>query len=167
MEYTVEGEDLSPEEFSDNAGRRINGQRRVLSESSKDGYSAGANPKAILSVEPGQNTGRAGASVKNHIIRRGRMPPLPKDDIKIVIKLRGRLNISKIGPTVVADAITTKASIEASEGEADTICPNLQQNIVVIAIQRVPPYIPEQFLRTSLGKIHFQGPLRIQKSIQI
>ncbi|KAH7949350.1 hypothetical protein HPB49_008075 [Dermacentor silvarum] len=75
MEYTVVGEELSPEDFSEDASWRIYDQRR--------GSSDGAIPKALPSVAPGHNVGRAGASVKNHITRRGRMPPLPREDIKV------------------------------------------------------------------------------------
>lgn len=73
------------------------------------------------------------ASIKNRIIRRSRMPPLPREDIKIVLRIRGGLNISKVGPTMVADAVTTAACIETSKRELDTICPNFQQNIIVVS----------------------------------
>lgn len=50
-----------------------------------------------------------------------------------MIRIRGGLNISIIGPTVVANPITTAACIDASKREADTISPNFQQNIVVVS----------------------------------
>lgn len=130
MEYTVQGDELPPHDFLEDSGWQLAGRRHHLTKSSIDRPSNGARPNAV----PGHNNhGRTGAGVKSRIIRRGRMPPLPREDIKIVIRVRGGLNISKIGPTVVADAINTAACIEGSKREADTICPNYQQNIVVVS----------------------------------
>ncbi|KAK8774504.1 hypothetical protein V5799_010960, partial [Amblyomma americanum] len=61
------------------------------------------------------------------------MPPLPKNDIKVIVRIRGGLNIAKIGAATVADAITAAACIDEVKREADTICPNYQQNIVVVS----------------------------------
>ncbi|KAL1473341.1 hypothetical protein MTO96_022364 [Rhipicephalus appendiculatus] len=137
MEYVVEGEELHPEDFSEDYGWHLAGHRRFSPKSSKAGQDAavaGADPKhrPNATSEKSERT-KNGASIKNRIIRRSRMPPLPREDIKIVLRIRGGLNISKIGPTLVADAITKAACIETSKRELDTICPNFQQNIVVVS----------------------------------
>ncbi|KAL1428493.1 hypothetical protein MTO96_002867 [Rhipicephalus appendiculatus] len=59
------------------------------------------------------------------------MPQLPKEDFKIIIRPKGGLDIAKTGPTIVADAILLAAGLRAEDQDSDTICPNLQQNIVV------------------------------------
>ncbi|KAH6936791.1 hypothetical protein HPB50_022306 [Hyalomma asiaticum] len=59
------------------------------------------------------------------------MPQLPKEDFKIIIRPKGGLDIAKTGPTVVADAILLAASLRQEDQDTDTICPNLQQNIIV------------------------------------
>ncbi|KAK8774895.1 hypothetical protein V5799_010572 [Amblyomma americanum] len=61
------------------------------------------------------------------------MPPLPKNDIEVIVMIRGGLNIAKIGAAAVADAITVVGCIDEVKREADTICPNYQQNIVVVS----------------------------------
>ncbi|KAH7939788.1 hypothetical protein HPB52_017434 [Rhipicephalus sanguineus] len=72
-----------------------------------------------------------GTRLKNKIIRAGRMPFLPREDTKIVIRPRGGLNIVKVGVTLVADAILAAAGISEEESQQDTLCPNVQQDIMV------------------------------------
>ncbi|KAH7936366.1 hypothetical protein HPB52_021572 [Rhipicephalus sanguineus] len=137
MQYVVEGEELHPEDFSEDSGWHLASQRRPSPKSSQAGQDAavaGANHRtgANATSEQSERT-KNRASIKNRIIRRSRMPPLPREDIKIVLRIRGGLNISKVGPTMVADAVTTAACIETSKRELDTICPNFQQNIIVVS----------------------------------
>nr|XP_050052428.1 uncharacterized protein LOC126548326 [Dermacentor andersoni] len=61
------------------------------------------------------------------------MPALPQDDIKIVIRIRGGINIAKVGQLKVTKAICMAACIEPNERSEDTICPNLKQNIMVVS----------------------------------
>ncbi|KAH7981393.1 hypothetical protein HPB49_023649 [Dermacentor silvarum] len=61
------------------------------------------------------------------------MPALPQNDIKIVIRIRGGINIAKVGQLTVTKAICMAACIEPNERSEDTICPNLKQNIMVVS----------------------------------
>lgn len=61
------------------------------------------------------------------------MPPLPKEEAKIIVRPRGGLCISKVGPTAVADAIWQAAGLDSATRDTDTMCPNFQQNIMVIS----------------------------------
>lgn len=61
------------------------------------------------------------------------MPPLPKEDAKIIIRPMGGLNISKVGPIVVAEAIWNAVGIDPAKRDSDTMCPNFQQNIMVVS----------------------------------
>ncbi|KAH7940915.1 hypothetical protein HPB49_008063 [Dermacentor silvarum] len=51
---------------------------------------------------------------------------------KIVVRPRGGLNIVNIDTTTVAAAIHAAAKITSEESTADPICPNKQQNIMVV-----------------------------------
>ncbi|KAH6926783.1 hypothetical protein HPB50_022168 [Hyalomma asiaticum] len=91
MEYQVHGEDISEEEFSQDQGWQSAGARR-----------AGAKTRTADSNAPSpqpdsRRTNSGGAALKSKVLRAGKMPSLPRDDIKIVIRPRGGLNISKIG----------------------------------------------------------------------
>ncbi|KAL1483466.1 hypothetical protein MTO96_033165 [Rhipicephalus appendiculatus] len=71
--------------------------------------------------------------VKRKVLKGSRMPPLPKDETKIVVRPRGGLSIAKAGPTAVAEAIWFAAGIDATEREQDTMCPNPMQNVMVVS----------------------------------
>ncbi|KAH7965462.1 hypothetical protein HPB49_008231 [Dermacentor silvarum] len=53
--------------------------------------------------------------------------------IKIVIRPKGALHIAKIGSPVVTAAILQAAKLTDEESLEDTVCPNTQQNIVVVS----------------------------------
>ncbi|KAH6947706.1 hypothetical protein HPB50_020786 [Hyalomma asiaticum] len=59
------------------------------------------------------------------------MPPLPTEDMKIVIRPKGTLHIVKTGGPVVTAAILQAAKLTDEDSSEDTVCPNTQQNIVV------------------------------------
>ncbi|KAL1467102.1 hypothetical protein MTO96_042383 [Rhipicephalus appendiculatus] len=61
------------------------------------------------------------------------MPPLPREETKVVVRPRGGLCISKVGPSVVAEAIWGAAGLGLDERNADTMCPNPLQNIMVVS----------------------------------
>ncbi|KAH7968565.1 hypothetical protein HPB52_009680 [Rhipicephalus sanguineus] len=106
MEYHVSGEDIDPEEITPDQGWQTASSRRALTqkEDSKPTPPNGA-------LKHGGNKPCDSENVKNKIIRASRMPQLPKDDIRIIIRPRGGLNIAKLGPTIVADAIAVSAGI--------------------------------------------------------
>ncbi|KAH7933367.1 hypothetical protein HPB49_012003 [Dermacentor silvarum] len=61
------------------------------------------------------------------------MPPLPKEDAKIIVRPMGGLYTSKVGPIVVAEAIWTRSASTWRCGTRDTICRNFQQNVMVVS----------------------------------
>ncbi|KAL1477133.1 hypothetical protein MTO96_035992 [Rhipicephalus appendiculatus] len=74
--------------------------------------------------------------VKRGVIKASRMPPLPRQEIKIVIRPQGGLDILKIGAPTVTTAIFAAAGISTEESMEDTVCPNPRQNIVVVSTPR-------------------------------
>ncbi|KAH6923354.1 hypothetical protein HPB50_000439 [Hyalomma asiaticum] len=104
MDWEVEGESLPPEAFSEASGWQTVVARRSRAKS------AHAERVAAIptGVTPDENVAAQGrrdhSSAKVKIIRGARMPPLPKDDAKIIVRPAGGLNIRKVGPTVVAEA---------------------------------------------------------------
>ncbi|KAH7962186.1 hypothetical protein HPB52_014870 [Rhipicephalus sanguineus] len=131
MEVSVEGEELLPEMFSEDLGwqtavaRRSSRRAASTVESKKEDV----RPSASTSAGHRQN----GEWNKKRVIKAGRMPPLPKDDAKIIIRPRGGLDVSKVGATNVGRAIMAAAGVTEAHAGADVICPNLQQNIIVVS----------------------------------
>ncbi|KAH6932277.1 hypothetical protein HPB50_004150 [Hyalomma asiaticum] len=67
-------------------------------------------------------------------IREGsRMPALPREETKVVVWPIGGLCVSKLGPSLVAEATWVAAGLDPHERNSDTMCPDLLQNFVVVS----------------------------------
>ncbi|KAH6922411.1 hypothetical protein HPB50_013524 [Hyalomma asiaticum] len=131
MEVQVEGERIDPKDLTEDAGWRIAKYRRTPANKTVNPKDEGGSalPGGSLASDPrGKPKG-----AKQRIIRAGKMPHLPTDDTKVVIRPKGGLNISKIGGPAIAAAIFQATGIPEEERAADTICPNVQQNIIVVS----------------------------------
>ncbi|KAH7941546.1 hypothetical protein HPB49_014812 [Dermacentor silvarum] len=61
------------------------------------------------------------------------MPPLLSNEIKIIIHPKGALNIAKIGSPTVTTPVFQAAQLSPADIQQDSVCPNTQQNIVVVS----------------------------------
>ncbi|XP_065288641.2 uncharacterized protein [Dermacentor albipictus] len=132
MEVQVNGEEMSPEEFGEDAGWCMIGSK------SRSGPSASRDrPKNEAYSRTGEGDGRQpprrSRNVKQQILKASRMPALPRNDIKIVVRPKGGLNTATIGAVRIASAIYRAAGVSDQDASEDTVCPNTQQNIVVIS----------------------------------
>lgn len=125
----VQGEDISPEEYHNEAGWTLAGERmsrlrqRTPASGKPDG--PGGSQTSMKS--------KFNKNVRASVIKAARMPAMPLEESKIVVRPRGGLDIVKTGTTTVASAILAAAKIKSEESAADTICPNTQQNIMVVS----------------------------------
>ncbi|KAH6927378.1 hypothetical protein HPB50_002456 [Hyalomma asiaticum] len=87
---------------------------------------------------------KQGRSIVGKILRASKMPRLPKDDIKVIIRPRSGLNLRATCGASLEEAIRRAANI--GKDELVTICPNYTQNIVVVSA-------PEETTATKLAKI--------------
>ncbi|KAH7975152.1 hypothetical protein HPB49_024443 [Dermacentor silvarum] len=137
MDCEVEGEILTPEDFTKDSGWQLVAARRSTRRRNAAANQTGAD---VVEVQPNAGSNarcrRDHAGIKSKIIRGGRMPPLPKEEAKIIVRPRGGLCISKVGPTAVADAIWQAAGLDSATRDTDTMCPNFQQNIMQASPQR-------------------------------
>lgn len=122
----VPGEDFVP---GDTAGWTAPGRR---------GKRVGTDPKGGESVSTGhQSRPRERANyakrVTAAITRAARMPAMPREEAKIIVRPRGGLNIARTGATTIMMAVITAAGVTKEEARADTICPNATQNIIVVS----------------------------------
>ncbi|KAH7933156.1 hypothetical protein HPB49_009449 [Dermacentor silvarum] len=74
---------------------------------------------------------RGGRSIVNKVLRASRMPRLPRDDIKIIVRPKDGLNIRNTCGMSLDEAIRKEAVV--GDDEEITICPNPTQNILVIS----------------------------------
>ncbi|KAK8761497.1 hypothetical protein V5799_027237 [Amblyomma americanum] len=126
MRVEVEGEDITQEEVSEKFGWRVAGEKKTQEQESK------------LSLTP-LNGGPAAAghrrpqrkNFKSKLLKAARMPELPRQDIKIVMRPRGGPNLGEVSRFEIRRAIIAAANVSGEEVTQDVICPNKQQNIVV------------------------------------
>ncbi|XP_040064690.1 uncharacterized protein LOC120838716 [Ixodes scapularis] len=100
----------------------------------------------------GRSDGSAEARPNSHVARRvieriergAKMPRvLPREAIKVIMRPRGGLDLSRVSIVKVMCAIGKAARVEMEDMGKDTLCPNVQQNIVVVCTedeQRVRRY---------------------------
>lgn len=126
MQITVEGEDISPDEFNNGVGwtSSVNKRKSASTDVPEQGDRASSTLR-------GGNKGAAPASVKKRINAASRLPRLPKEHIRIVVRPRGGLDIRKVGHLRVAQALITAANLQETDVTEDIICPNMMQNIMV------------------------------------
>ncbi|KAH7966905.1 hypothetical protein HPB49_020393 [Dermacentor silvarum] len=74
---------------------------------------------------------RGGRSIVNKVLRESRMPRLPRDDIKIIVRPKDGLNIRNTCGMSLDEAIRKEAVV--GDDEKITICPNPTQSILVIS----------------------------------
>ncbi|KAH6932561.1 hypothetical protein HPB50_007395 [Hyalomma asiaticum] len=69
--------------------------------------------------------------IKGSVIKAGRMPRLPKEHEKVIIRPQGGLNIAQTPTPLLASAILAASAIKREDAKEDILSPNAQQNIVV------------------------------------
>ncbi|XP_040360888.1 uncharacterized protein LOC121048514 [Ixodes scapularis] len=134
MNVQVMWEDISPEEITAESGWKIAGERQ-----SRPRHRA-TDSAPVVDARPNRpGTDRKATKLKNvkgQIIKAGRMPLLPKEETKIVVRPQGGLDIARVGAPTVTAAIFAAAGITGEDSMEDTVCPNPEQNIVVISTSK-------------------------------
>ncbi|KAH7977055.1 hypothetical protein HPB52_023368 [Rhipicephalus sanguineus] len=64
-----------------------------------------------------------------------RLPRMPKDKIKVIMRPRGVMNQARVDHVVLARAIIMVAALTEQQAEEDAMCPNKVQNILIISTQ--------------------------------
>ncbi|CAN8014685.1 unnamed protein product [Ixodes persulcatus] len=129
MQVTVEGEDISPEEFQC-AGwqsaftKRKSSQKCLPAESEQP-----ANTPSCSS----NGGSRTPASVKKRLVAASRMPRLPKGHFRVIVQPRRGINVKNVSQVKIAQALVTAAGLSFTNAAEDIICPNAVQNILVVS----------------------------------
>ncbi|KAH7971492.1 hypothetical protein HPB49_024781 [Dermacentor silvarum] len=118
---------MIPDDFTADAGRTIVAPRSSVIKT------ALSEPNLANLQQEGGNTNATVSTARNSVIKASKMPALPQDDIKIVIRILGGINTAKAGQLTTAKTICMAACIEPNVLSEHTICPNLKQNIMVVS----------------------------------
>ncbi|XP_037505517.1 uncharacterized protein LOC119381836 [Rhipicephalus sanguineus] len=124
MEVAVEGEQVSSEDLEESAGWRTVGSRKPTRQQAS---------AACVETSDCNNNKRQGEQRLQQITKASRMPNLPRGDYKIIIRPRGGLRVAECGAVRLATSIYQAAAIPREAQDEDMICPNLQQNIIVVS----------------------------------
>ncbi|KAH7935591.1 hypothetical protein HPB52_010177 [Rhipicephalus sanguineus] len=112
MEYQAAGEDIAPEEITEEMGWRTAGARRAGSQRRDDALTSAVvllDGSVLEGARPNGHGATPKTRVQLGVIKASRMPPLPREEIKIVIRPQGGLDILKIGAPTVTTAIFAAA----------------------------------------------------------
>ncbi|KAH6939930.1 hypothetical protein HPB50_022668 [Hyalomma asiaticum] len=116
MTVEVIGEDISADAITEEAGWKTAGARR-----SRPRHREAELANVIDASTNALGTGQQGAksrNVKGKVIKAGRMPKLPTEEIKIAVRPQGGLDIVKVGAPTVTAAIFAAAGINAEGNDA-------------------------------------------------
>ncbi|KAH7964168.1 hypothetical protein HPB51_027594 [Rhipicephalus microplus] len=86
-----------------------------------------------------------------------RLPRLPRDHIRIIVRPRDGLDVRKVSQIRLAQAIAMAAALALAETEGDIVCPNITQNILVVSTpekKNANAYAAIQQIRISEGMYH-------------
>lgn len=125
----VEGVEITPEEA------RCPGWTTATGKNKKARQEA---PKSTPSPvkQGGGRGGRRTAAPRNALKKlaaASRLPNLPRDHIRVIVRPRGGLDVKKISTIRVAQALAMAAALSPDEVGEDIVCPNNVQNIYVVS----------------------------------
>lgn len=147
----VRGETL---EADDTAGWVLPRRRAAARQ---QGPASQASPTGESAAKASSNS----TTARTHFARRvnamlaksARMPAsIPRNEHKIIVRPRGGLHAGRVRATELMTAIMAATGITRDEALRDTICPNVQQNIIVVSTPcevRAAKYAQLQALRVS------------------
>ncbi|KAL1484855.1 hypothetical protein MTO96_032335 [Rhipicephalus appendiculatus] len=135
MEVQVNGEDISPREFLEGTGWCTIGSKSQVNRPNAQSNTQNEAPSRTGDGADGnrQRSRQRQRNVKQQVIRSSKMPLLPRNDFKIVIRPRGGLDVATTGTARLASAIYRAANVPAHQAGEDTVCSNNRQNIIVVS----------------------------------
>ncbi|KAH7958381.1 hypothetical protein HPB49_001131 [Dermacentor silvarum] len=98
------------------------------------------SPQQVSAPQPGKKAAQPTRAqiikkVNANFAKTARMPHVPRDECKVIVRPRGGLLVGKIMMPELVQAIAGAARISLEDIQRDTICPNVAQNIIVISTQ--------------------------------
>ncbi|KAH7945522.1 hypothetical protein HPB49_011892 [Dermacentor silvarum] len=89
--------------------------------------------------------------VKHQVIKASRMPQLPEEHSKIIIRLREGLNLNKVSTTTVGTTVIEASGLTQEEVHEDVVCTNFTQNIIAVITPK--PEHAAKYVRIKSCKI--------------
>ncbi|KAL1484599.1 hypothetical protein MTO96_049982 [Rhipicephalus appendiculatus] len=139
----VEGEEIRPEDFGEGAGwcnvRRTK-QADGASESPQNQHAktqqqaaAASTTGIVAAAATAAQSKRKYARQLQHLAKASRMPELPPDDYKIIVRPRGGFSGAECGMHRIYCCLHNAMGIGREAAREDSICLNVKQNVVVLS----------------------------------
>ncbi|KAL1469778.1 hypothetical protein MTO96_024863 [Rhipicephalus appendiculatus] len=129
MQVTVDGEDVSSEELQSPGWTTAINRRKVKTMPDATGEAPSAKPGVATLSQPRRSL----TNVKKHVIAASRMPQLPKDHLRVIVRPRNGLDMRHVSQIKFAFALAKAADLGKEEIAEDVVCPNFMQNIAVVS----------------------------------
>ncbi|KAH7975515.1 hypothetical protein HPB52_002343 [Rhipicephalus sanguineus] len=135
----VEGEDIRPEDFGEGAGwcrvkrtKQADGASDQQAETQQQAAAASTTGIAPSTATAAQNKNKC-ARYLQHLAKASRMPELPPDDYRIIVRPRGGFNGAEYQIDRIYCCLRNAAGIDREAAREDSICLNVKQNVVVLS----------------------------------
>lgn len=138
MRVEVDGVEISPEKVTRSHGWKTAGEKIK-----QNGAKAQSDVSANVNGQAADFDGATGGFLREQrtqkkinkckLLKASRLPELPHDDTKIIMRPGGGLRVCEVSRAEVSRAVTVAAQIGAMEAREDVICLNNQQNIIIIS----------------------------------
>ncbi|XP_070393173.1 uncharacterized protein [Dermacentor albipictus] len=124
----VPGETISPEDANDPGWiAAYNRKSRKVKASQPQGASSSTRGRR----RDGERTAGPNSAYQR-LVATSRLPQLPRDTFRIIVRPRDGLNVAKSTPVQVEQALAMAAALAPQDLTEDSICPNVTQNIFII-----------------------------------
>ncbi|KAL1443246.1 hypothetical protein MTO96_030357 [Rhipicephalus appendiculatus] len=129
MQVTVDGEDVSSEELQSPGWTTAINRRKLKTMPDATGEAPSAKPGVATLSQPRRSL----TNVKKQVIAASRMPQLPKDHLRVIVRPRNGLDMRHVSQIKFAFALAKAADLGKEEIAEDVVCPNFMQNIAVVS----------------------------------
>ncbi|CAN8028887.1 unnamed protein product [Ixodes persulcatus] len=148
MDYVeVAGEDISPEECTAEAGWLVSNRQRGTRALNKLGLTTTSTAK-------NDSGGRTENRKPRQRHRKQRQQPaLPREDIKVILRPREGLDVSKVSSARLRDGVFCAIGLKEQEAEGDLLRVNPEKNIIVTST----PSMDRAKKYNSISKICIAG----------
>ncbi|KAH8022806.1 hypothetical protein HPB51_005171 [Rhipicephalus microplus] len=129
MQVSVDGEDITPDDLQD-SGWSVATTKRKL----RGTHTPRTETQASVSMHgDAWSPQRSRAAVKKRLIAASRLPYLPRDHHRVIVRPRNGLDMRTVSQIKFAKALAVAAALSEEEVMEDVVCPNMMQNIAVIS----------------------------------
>ncbi|KAH7985682.1 hypothetical protein HPB52_025472 [Rhipicephalus sanguineus] len=151
----VEGEDIQPEELDQGNWFEIKRSNRRRSD---DVDPSRSDTTQLQRAKEATWSKKKGYRKIQQLIVASRMPNLPVDDYRIIIRPRGGFNVSEHATDRIYHSVRRAANVERTAEEEDNLCLNKKQNIIVLSTpskERAKKYVAITSL--SIGSKEYEA----------